>query len=142
MAGSGCCGCIPSVVCTGSDRVAILGYHVDGANLVTLAMNGWGDGEPAWWLNLMAHPDAFVELKGGTRIPVRARAASGRSVPDSGRCCTTTLPTAATSMPMRPCARPRPRSSSSSLRPSAPDGDFAAERAAEAGAQSAEAAAP
>lgn len=45
----------------------ILGYFEDGPNLVTLAMNGWGEGEPAWWLNLQAHPQARVQLKGGTR---------------------------------------------------------------------------
>jgi F420H(2)-dependent quinone reductase len=44
--------------------------------VVMLAMNGWADGEPAWWLNLQAHPDTSVELVGETR-PVRARAAQG-----------------------------------------------------------------
>ena len=39
----------------------ILGYFEDGPNLVTLAMNGWGEGEPAWWLNLQAHPQARVQ---------------------------------------------------------------------------------
>ena len=33
-------------------------------NLVAMAMNGWGDAEPAWWLNLQAHPDATVDLDG------------------------------------------------------------------------------
>jgi deazaflavin-dependent oxidoreductase (nitroreductase family) len=42
-----------------------------------MAMNGWGAGEPAWWLNLQAHPEAVVELAGGTRMDVRARAAVG-----------------------------------------------------------------
>jgi deazaflavin-dependent oxidoreductase (nitroreductase family) len=59
---------------TGQPRSVILGYLEDGPNLVTMAMNGWGDGEPAWWLNLLAHPDASVQLAGGSR-PVRARAA-------------------------------------------------------------------
>jgi len=54
----------------------ILGYFEDGPNLVTLAMNGWADGEPAWWLNLQARPDATVELVGESR-PVRASAAQG-----------------------------------------------------------------
>ncbi len=45
----------------------ILGYYEDGANLVTLAMNGWGSPEPAWWLNLQAKPDTTVELKTGSR---------------------------------------------------------------------------
>src|SRR5262245_64942468 len=61
---------------TGRERVAILGYYEDGPNLVTLAMNGWGDPEPAWWLNLQAHPDVVVELKDGPR-QVRGRAAEG-----------------------------------------------------------------
>jgi hypothetical protein len=39
------------------DLVTAPGYIEDGSNLVTKAMNGWSDPEPAWWLNLMAHPD-------------------------------------------------------------------------------------
>jgi hypothetical protein len=39
-------------------------------------MNGWGDGEPAWWLNLQANPDAKAELVGGPLL-VRGRAAAG-----------------------------------------------------------------
>ena len=54
----------------------IVGYFEDGANLVTMAMNGWGQGEPAWWLNLQAHPDARVDLVDGPRL-VRAHAATG-----------------------------------------------------------------
>lgn len=61
---------------SGRERVAILAYFEDGPNLVTMAMNGWGDPEPAWWLNLLDRPDAFVDLKGETRA-VRARAAQG-----------------------------------------------------------------
>jgi deazaflavin-dependent oxidoreductase (nitroreductase family) len=61
---------------SGKERVAILGYYEDGPNLVTMAMNGWAAGEPAWWLNLLAHPDAWVELRDGSRT-VRARAAEG-----------------------------------------------------------------
>jgi deazaflavin-dependent oxidoreductase (nitroreductase family) len=54
----------------------IVGYIEDGPNLVTLAMNGWADAEPAWWLNLQAHPDATVDLVKESRL-VRARAAEG-----------------------------------------------------------------
>lgn len=61
---------------TGRERSVILGYVEDGPNLVTMAMNGWADGEPAWWLNLQAHPEARVELADGARS-VRARAAAG-----------------------------------------------------------------
>ena len=55
----------------------ILGYFEDGPNLVTMAMNGCGEGEPAWWLNLQAHPRARVRLTDGTR-QVDAHAATGR----------------------------------------------------------------
>jgi len=62
---------------SGTERAAILGYVEDGANLVTLAMNGWGEKDPAWWLNLRAQPDAAIELKGGATRAVRAREAVG-----------------------------------------------------------------
>jgi F420H(2)-dependent quinone reductase len=61
---------------TGRQRVAILGYYEDGPNLVTMAMNGWLDGEPGWWLNLQEHPDTTVDLAGGSHL-VHARAAQG-----------------------------------------------------------------
>lgn len=54
----------------------MLGYFDDGPNLVTMAMNGWADAEPAWWLNLQAHPDARVDLSAGG-YPVRGFAAEG-----------------------------------------------------------------
>ena len=62
---------------TGQERIAILGYIEDGPNLVAPAMNGWMEPEPAWWLNLQAHPHASVQLPDeGTRL-VTARAATG-----------------------------------------------------------------
>jgi deazaflavin-dependent oxidoreductase (nitroreductase family) len=61
---------------TGTDRTVMVGYVEDGPNLVALAMNGWRDGEPAWWLNLQAHPDARVDLPDGPRL-VTARSAAG-----------------------------------------------------------------
>ena len=61
---------------TGRERSVLLGYVQDGPNLVTLAMNGWGEGEPAWWLNLQAHPEALVEVRGGT-MRVTGRGAVG-----------------------------------------------------------------
>lgn len=61
---------------TAKERAAIVGYIEDGRNLVTPAMNGWADPEPAWWLNLQARPEATVELPGGSR-QVTARAATG-----------------------------------------------------------------
>ena len=61
---------------SGKERAAILGYYEDGPNLVTMAMNGWAAPEPAWWLNLQAHPDVTIEVKDGKRA-VHGRAAVG-----------------------------------------------------------------
>lgn len=61
---------------TGRPHPVIVGYFEDGPNLVVLAMNGWERGEPAWWLNLQAHPDVQVDVRGGSRL-VTARAAHG-----------------------------------------------------------------
>jgi hypothetical protein len=55
----------------------IIAYLEDGPNLIAMAMNGWADGKPAWWLNLQAHPDARVILVDGPR-PARARVAKGK----------------------------------------------------------------
>ena len=61
---------------TGQHRHVIIAYLVDDRNLIGIAMNGWSDGEPAWWLNLQAHPAARVDLADGPRR-VRARVAEG-----------------------------------------------------------------
>ena len=61
---------------SGQERGVILGYFDDGPNLVTMAMNGWGEGEPAWWLNLQAQPEVSVNTRDGRRT-VRGRAAEG-----------------------------------------------------------------
>jgi deazaflavin-dependent oxidoreductase (nitroreductase family) len=60
---------------SGRERSVIIGYVEDGPDLVTIAMNGWDEGDPSWWLNLEAHPDAVVRLAGQPSRPVRARRA-------------------------------------------------------------------
>lgn len=62
---------------SGVERSVMIGYFEDGPNLVTMAMNGWGEGEPAWWLNLQANPEAQVNLPGGEQRLVTGRAAEG-----------------------------------------------------------------
>jgi deazaflavin-dependent oxidoreductase (nitroreductase family) len=62
---------------SGEPRSVIVGYFEDCPNLVSMAMNGWGATEPAWWMNLRAHPEAVVELARGIRRQVTARAAVG-----------------------------------------------------------------
>ncbi|GGH37813.1 nitroreductase/quinone reductase family protein [Microbacterium album] len=61
---------------SGRRRTAILAYYEDGPDLIVMAMNGWGEAEPAWWLNLQATPEAEVALPDGGRR-MRAREALG-----------------------------------------------------------------
>ncbi|MQA00353.1 MAG: nitroreductase family deazaflavin-dependent oxidoreductase [Dehalococcoidia bacterium] len=59
---------------TGKERSVIVAYREDGPNLALVAMNGWAEPDPAWWLNLQAHPDASVMLPDGPRSVVARRA--------------------------------------------------------------------
>lgn len=61
---------------TGRARPVVVGYIEDDDNVVTMAMNGWGQPEPAWWLNLQAHPDVTMQTRDGIRL-VHARRAEG-----------------------------------------------------------------
>jgi len=62
---------------SGDRRDVILGYIEDGSTPVVLAMNGWDEGPPAWWLNLEANPDARIRIKGEPERQVRARRLAG-----------------------------------------------------------------
>jgi deazaflavin-dependent oxidoreductase (nitroreductase family) len=62
---------------SGVDRSVMIGYFEEGDGIVTMAMNGWGAPEPAWWLNLQARPEATLALSGGTTVPVVGRRAEG-----------------------------------------------------------------
>jgi len=62
---------------SGRERVVVLGYIGDGDRLVTLAMNGWDPRDPAWLLNLRAHPRAAVDLRGARNRAVLATEAQG-----------------------------------------------------------------
>src|SRR5690348_5183018 len=62
---------------SGQQRSVIIGYIEDSPNLAAIAMNGWDEGHPAWWLNLETNPDATVQLTGQPPRPVRARLAVG-----------------------------------------------------------------
>jgi F420H(2)-dependent quinone reductase len=62
---------------SGKERSVIIAYLEDGPNFVALAMNGWDEGHPSWWLNLEAHPDAVVRLACQHPRPVRARLSAG-----------------------------------------------------------------
>ena len=61
---------------TGKRRSVVVGHFESGRNLITMAMNGWGPAEPAWWLNLQSHPKATARTRDGVRR-VCARRATG-----------------------------------------------------------------
>ena len=63
---------------SGQRRSVIVGYIDDGPTPVVLAMNGWDEGPPAWWLNLDTHPDALIRLKRQPERRVRARRVEGQ----------------------------------------------------------------
>ena len=62
---------------SGQPRSVIIGYVVDDASLVALAMNGWDEGDPAWFLNLQANPEVEVRLPGQATSSMQAREADG-----------------------------------------------------------------
>jgi deazaflavin-dependent oxidoreductase (nitroreductase family) len=62
---------------SGEPRSVIIGYLEDSDALIAIAMNGWDEGHPAWWLNLMAEPGATVRLAGQPPRRVHAREATG-----------------------------------------------------------------
>jgi deazaflavin-dependent oxidoreductase (nitroreductase family) len=62
---------------SGQERGVIVGYLEEGPDLVAIAMNGWDEGHPAWWLNLEAHPDAVVRLADEQPRDVHARRSMG-----------------------------------------------------------------
>ncbi len=47
---------------TGEPRTVPLACFPDGEDRVVVASNNGQDTDPAWWLNLVAHPDARVTL--------------------------------------------------------------------------------
>lgn len=61
---------------TGEPRTAIASYHRDGDRYVIAASKGGSPENPAWYHNLIAHPDATIEVD-NTTIPVRATEATG-----------------------------------------------------------------
>ena len=62
---------------SGKKRHVIVGYLEHGPNLVVLAMNGWDQGHPSWWLNLEANSAAVIRLARQRPRPARARLAIG-----------------------------------------------------------------
>jgi len=62
---------------SGLERSVMFAYFEDGDDLVTMAMNGWSPGDPAWWKNLKANPDATVVTVDGSRRMIGRVATAG-----------------------------------------------------------------
>lgn len=61
---------------TGREFTTPLLYLEDDAGYVAVASNGGTAGDPDWWLNLRANPEAMVEI-GGKRLRVWAEVVEG-----------------------------------------------------------------
>jgi deazaflavin-dependent oxidoreductase (nitroreductase family) len=59
---------------SGEPRTAVLGYGRHGNRYVVIASNNGAPKAPAWYLNLLAHPEATVEV-GPDKFAVRAATA-------------------------------------------------------------------
>lgn len=59
---------------SGERRTTPLLYVMDGDDFVLIASNGGAPKHPAWYLNLMANPDAMVEIR-DREVRVRAEEA-------------------------------------------------------------------
>jgi deazaflavin-dependent oxidoreductase (nitroreductase family) len=59
---------------SGQPRTAVLAFGRHGDHIVAIASNNGAPSHPAWYLNLLAHPIATVEL-GPDKFAVRARTA-------------------------------------------------------------------
>jgi len=65
---------------TGTHRTSPLVYGEDGSNLVLVASKGGYPKNPAWYHNLLAHPDTTVQV-GSRRRDVHARVATSGERP-------------------------------------------------------------
>ncbi len=60
---------------SGKEHVVLLGYFKDGETPFVVASHGGSDNHPAWYLNLVAHPQVVAQI-GGKRAPYTAEVAS------------------------------------------------------------------
>jgi F420H(2)-dependent quinone reductase len=61
---------------SGEPRSTVVLYIADGDNIIVIGSNAGNERPPAWTLNLLAHPDAEVQVR-SKRRRVRARVAEG-----------------------------------------------------------------
>ena len=69
---------------SGEPRTTPLIHRTDGERWVIVASKGGTPENPAWYENLLANPDATIQVK-GEQIPVRAAPPRARSARACGR---------------------------------------------------------
>ena len=62
---------------SGLPRTTPLNYSTDGGHIVVIASKAASPTHPDWYHNLLAHPEAIIEI-GAEKFPVRARVAQGQ----------------------------------------------------------------
>jgi deazaflavin-dependent oxidoreductase (nitroreductase family) len=63
---------------SGQDRQTPLSWFADGDDARLLVASGGGSQDPAWYVNLMAHPErTSIELPGGDVVPVTPHTLDG-----------------------------------------------------------------
>ena len=62
---------------SGLPRTNPLNYSTDGDRIIVIASKGAAPTNPDWYHNLVAHPEATIEI-GSEKFPVRARVAEGQ----------------------------------------------------------------
>lgn len=62
---------------TGEPRTAVVGYRKSGTVFVVIASDNGAAAHPAWYVNLLANPNATVEV-GPEKLNVRARTLKGK----------------------------------------------------------------
>ena len=75
----------------GEPRTSPLIFARDGDDYLVIASTGGSPKHPSWYLNLQAHPEAEIQVKGET-IPVTARTASDDEKPRLWRIMTDVWP--------------------------------------------------
>jgi len=59
-------------------KVMLTSPYQEGAVFVVVASRGGDDRHPAWFLNLVAHPEVDVSVQGRAPVPMRARVATAQ----------------------------------------------------------------
>lgn len=69
---------------SGETRTTPLIHRVDGERWIVVASKGGAPANPSWYENLLADPEATIEVRDET-VPVLASTATERSAPACGR---------------------------------------------------------